>query len=288
MGPVTNLKQSFTALDTEVIRRARQRRQDVIVLRQDRPWLSELSVDPDDLVYRMAKRGALIRLGGGRYAIPSIGSDSAARSTTWQALVHAELSPLGPYYVGFLTALEEHRLTDLSEAEIAAAIGFRNKRLERGGKVAGRPLRVTVMQPDSFAFGIETEHQSRTRRYVRSDIERTLVDCHQRPQMVGSAEVWVRAWGRAFAEERTDVDRLLEYAERLGPSAMRRTAILLSMLGHGERARDRFPARARRADRTIPFVADRSADPSHAVDPYWRVAFNVSRETIEGWLFYGK
>lgn len=261
--------QRFTKLDAALIRGAHQKRIDVIVLRRDRPWIVEMTPFPAAQLSRMASRGALIALGGGRYAIAPVGSQSLAASTTWQALVHAELDPLGPYYIGFMSALEEHRLTDQDSARITAAIGFHNDRLQRQHvKTAGRPLTVTTMRQPLFEFGIERVRQSSTQMYMRSDLERTLVDCLQRPRMVGPAEVWVMAWSRAFQDERVDKDRLLNYALQVGTSAARRTGLMFSLLGHGEQARDKFPSQVRRADRVVAFLADGPpATPTNQVDP---------------------
>ena len=279
--------QRFTTRDTAVIKHALRRRSNVIVLRRDREWLSRYG-EPRLLLSRMAARGALRPLGGGRYAIPALGSSSLSASVSWQALVHAELEPLGPYYLGFLTALEDHRLTDLADPEITAAIGFQNSRLQRGdAKVAGRPLRVTRMRKAAFGFGIETARLSRSEWYLRSDLERTLIDCHDRPLLAGSPEIWVLAWGRAFREERVDPRRLCDYAAQIGPGAARRTGMLLSMLGDGEQARDFFPSRVRRADRQAPLFAELPVEPDHEVDPFWRVIFNLPRDTVTGWLSYG-
>ncbi|HMI80561.1 MAG TPA: hypothetical protein VK480_02110 [Solirubrobacterales bacterium] len=278
-------KQRFTQLDAEVIRRAKQKRLDSIILRRDRDWLEDLSPRPTDLVSRMARRGALVPLGGGRYAIPNVGDRSAP---AWSTALDAELSPLGPYYVGFMTALEGHRLVDLDEVEVTVAIGFHNSRIERQGSVGGRPLRVTSMSRRLFDFGVETVRQSRERSYLRSDLERTLIDCHQRPKMVASPEVWVRAWAQAFRSDQAGLGRLLDYSFRIGPSASRRTGVLLSLLGHGEVARDAFPSRIRRADRIVPLLAGNPILQSDEVDPYWRVAFNIPKELVEGWLAYGR
>lgn len=281
--------QRFTATDTEVIRQARQRRTDMLILRRDRPWLLKISPDPTALLGRMARRGALIRLGGGRYAIPEVGSTSLATSTPWESAVDAELGPLGAYYVGFITALEGHRLTDLDENEISVAIGFHNDRIERGRvRIRGRELRVTTAASDLFDFGIETVHLSRDRRYRRSDIERTLIDCHERPRMVRSNEAWIRAWAEALRTERADIERLLDYSLKVSSSAARRTALLLSLLGHGEQARDALPGRVRRADRTVPLIAGEAIGDADEIDPYWRVAFNLPRDLVEGWLAYGR
>ncbi|HET7591162.1 MAG TPA: hypothetical protein VFK14_13390 [Solirubrobacterales bacterium] len=233
----------------------------------------------------MARRGALVALGGGRYAIPDVGD---LAPPPWSIALDAELSPLGPYYVGFMTALEGHRLVDLDEPEITVAIGFHNSRVERQQPIGGRPLRVTTMSPRLFEFGIETVRQDRALSYRRSDLERTLIDCHERPRMLGSPETWIRAWAQAFRQERVDLDRLLDYSFRIGPSACRRTGALLSLLGHGEAARDAFPGRVRRADRIVPLLAGGPKVESEEVDPYWRIAFNLPKHLVEGWLAYGR
>lgn len=283
--PSTRPGQSFTRLDSEVIARARRKRLNALVLRRDRDWLRDLSPDPAALVSRMARRGALVSLGGGRYAIPEVGDLS---EPPWWIALDAELSPLGSYYVGFMTALEGHRLVDLDEPEVTVAIGFHNSRVESQELIADRPLAITTMAPRLFDFGVETVRETRETRYRRSDLERTLVDCHDRPRMVGSPETWIRAWAQAFRSERADLDRLLDYSLRIGPSACRRTGVLLSLLGHGEAARDAFPTRVRRADRVVPFLAGAPTIGSEDVDPYWRVAFNLSKQVIEGWLAYGR
>jgi predicted transcriptional regulator of viral defense system len=144
------------------------------------------------------------------------------------------------------------------------------------------------MSPRLFEFGIETVRQDRELSYRRSDLERTLIDCHDRPRMLGSPETWIRAWAQAFRQDRVDLDRLLDYSLRVGPSACRRTGALLSLLGHGEAARDAFPGRVRRADRIVPLLANGPKTESEEVDPYWRIAFNLPKRLVEGWLAYGR
>src|SRR5271166_4698076 len=83
--------QRFSDTDTAVIQTARRRRREVIVLREDLPWLSKYSDRPKDMLRRMAGRGALIEVGAGRYAIPKIGQSDIAYQP-WQRLIHARLS----------------------------------------------------------------------------------------------------------------------------------------------------------------------------------------------------
>jgi predicted transcriptional regulator of viral defense system len=130
---------------------------------------------------------------------------------------------------------------------------------------------------------------SRTERYQRSDIERTLVDCCDRPEMVASTEMWVLAWGRALQQGGVSPERLCDYALRLGGSAPRRVGLLLELAGYGIQARDLIPVRARRTDRQVALIADGiPLSPDQETHDFWRVYFNVPRRTVEGWLHYAK
>lgn len=280
-------QQRFSDTDTAVIRAARRRRRDVIVLREDLPWLSEYSDRPKDMMQRMAKRGALVEIGAGRYAIPKVGQPDVAYQE-WQRLIHARLAPHGDYYVGFLTALIEHRLVDLNESAIMAAIGFANSALtDRPVQVGRRTLHVVhtdkaVFSPES---GIEVTSDP---MYVRSDLQRTLVDALWSPKLFGSPETWATGWGRAASYDLIDAEKVCRYAMILGGAVPRRIGAMLAMTGHDLEARHHLPSRVRRADRTVDLVSDAQARAGAETDPYWRVRFNVPRDRIEGWLLYGK
>lgn len=257
------------------------------MLREDLAWLSTYSARPKDMLRRMARRGALIEIGAGRYAIPGIGQADIAYQP-WQRLVHARLSSHGAYYVGFLTGLIEHRLVDLSEPSITAAIGFANTAVT--GKpidLGGRPLRVVRTRRPIFAAesGIEAVTGP---TYVRSDLERTILDALWVPRMFGATETWVSAWGRAASRDLIDAERICQYAMLLGGMVPRRLGLMLSLSGHEVDARRYLTARVRRADRIADLVEDEPTSENAEIDPYWRVRLNVPRDRLEGWLMYGK
>lgn len=282
--------QSFTRRDTEIIERARRKRRGVLVLDEDRRWLSEFAAEPRKLLHSMARRGALIHLGAGRYAIPDIGTDSVAY-LAWQPLVHARLSPLGDYYIGFLSALIEHCLTDVGDRSITAAIAYKSAAILGGREdVAGHPLLAIRSTRRVFddAHGILTVRPSRLERYRLSDPTRTLVDALWRPELCGSTELWVTAWGRAARTEVLDPAGACDYAMALGSSVSRRTALMLELVGHGNVALERLPARVRRADRSVGIAADLPIRREMQIDPTWNTTFNVPRDRLAGWLAYGK
>jgi predicted transcriptional regulator of viral defense system len=285
------MSQSLTSRDSEVIVGAQQRRRNVLVLSEDSDWLSELHPRPKDLLLRMASRGALIRLGAGRYAIPALGyADPAYKA--WQPMLHGRLSPLGDYYLGFFSALEEHRLTDLSEPFATVLVGFGSRQLASGKlDVAGRLVRAvrTTRPVFSSDLGVEVVRLSRSESYLRSNPTRTLVDSLWHPQLSGATETWVTAWGRGMRYEQVDPATACRYAVALGPAVARRTGLMLDLLGAGDTARAQLPSRVRRSDRTTLMIADGPpATDEMELDPFWRVSMNVSRDRLEGWLSYGR
>lgn len=284
------MPQSFTARDTEIIRRARNKRREVLVLREDHDWLAEYVSSPKDLLRRMAARGALIKLGGGRYAIPAMGSASPSYKA-WQPMIDARLAPLGSYYIAGLNSLIEHRLSDLSESSVCVLVGFWNYDLNSGEvSVAGRALNAALSRrPEIFTTeaGIETVRLSRTERYQRSDLERTLVDCLWHPELFGATETWVTAWGRALTRE-VNLAQACSYALLLGPRVACRLGAILEIAGAGEQEREILAARVRAPRKPALLVADAPEIADAELMRSWNVHLNISRDRIEGWLAYGK
>ena len=284
------MEQRFTSTDTAVIHRAHQLRRDVIVLREDKAWLSKYSAHPSRMLWRMARRGALISLGAGRYAIPIIGS-SAPAYKAWQPMLHARLAPHGDYYLGGLSSLIEHHLTDLSSSISCAVIGFPHQDLQEGRvDVAGRPVRAVSTTRDVFTeeLGVERVRLSRLGHYFRSNATRALVDCLWHPKLCGETETWVTAWGRGLQEALNPRDAC-RYALALGPSVARRVGLMLELVGYGEIAREMIPGKVRWANDVTALDADGvTVTDATPVDSFWRVAYNVPRDRVEGWLSYGK
>lgn len=286
------MPQSLTTRDTEVIVGAQRRRRNVLVLSEDSDWLRELHPRPKDLLLRMAGRGALIKLGAGRYAIPAFGHAEAAYKA-WEPMLHGRLAPLGDYYLGFFSALVEHRLTDLEEPFGTVLVGFGSRQLQSGTlEVAGRRVRSVRTRRSVFSseLGVEVARVSRTEMYMRSNPTRTLVDCLWHPELSGATETWVTAWGRGMRRyEILDPVAACGYALALGPAVARRTGLMLDLLGAGALARAQLPSRVRRSDRVALMIADGPpAGKEMELDPFWRVRLNVPRDRIEGWLLYGK
>jgi|1185.fasta_scaffold00032_4 predicted transcriptional regulator of viral defense system len=271
---------SYTPLDTAVIREARRRRRSVLVLREDREWLQTFSTDPKGLLKRMSRRGALQSIDRGRYAIVErVGAASAEEAAPWQVLADGLLSPYGSYYLGYLTAIVEHSLTDLESPTIYAAL--QGDAPDGQLQVIQRPLVVTSLVESKW-FGVEPVRLSRTERYYRSDLERTMVDCLDRPQLCGSPEVYVTAWSRGLSEGRVDIAKLCRYALDLSASVAQRAGLLLSLAGREDEAREHLAAVLGR--KSYPDFDSRTTFKGTDRDPTWRVVMTIPREVLEGWM----
>lgn len=279
--------QSFTPLDTAVIREARRRRRSVLVLREDKDWLTSFSRHPRELLRRMAGRGALQSLGRGRYAIVDrVGAASVEEAAPWQVLADGLLAPYGDYYLGYLTAIVEHGLTDLESPTIYAALRGRGRDLKAELRVVDRPVVVSSVVERKW-FGVEPVRLSRAERYQRADLHRTLVDCLDRPQLCGSAELYVSAWARALNGTGVEIATLCDYALRMGASVAQRAGLLLTVLGFEEAAREHLASVVGRRtyvvfDRAAQFEAERERDPT------WGVILNIPRDVLEGWALSWK
>jgi predicted transcriptional regulator of viral defense system len=281
--------QRFSETDTAVIAKAQRLRRSVLSVKDDGDWLAEFSSRRKNLLLDMAERGALIPVGAGRYALAAVGTTSTAQ-LAFQPLLDARLSRHGAYYLGFLSALEEHRLTDVSTGGVATvAVGFNHTQLKVGQiEIAGRRVLAAASRLDIFKTdgGIETVRVSRSERYRRSNPARTLVDCLWHPELCGATETWVTAWGRASLTPDFDPEEITRHAETIGGAIPRRVGFMLELVGRKDEARRLIAARHRRADRPTRLVAD--VDEDGELDPFWHVYLNISADRLEGWASYGK
>ena len=239
----------------------------------------------------MAKRGQLARIAHGVYIVLPAGTHTARQAADRMTLVSAALDGRWPYYVGFLSALSEHGLTDESVTDLHVAIGA--ARVPRLSELAGTRVHLARIAPDDDSvtppwIGVERRRISGKMFYRRSSPERTLIDALARPDLCGRPELWVRAWERAFREHTLNLPLLIELARRRSRAVSARAALLLRELGRPREARLLLP---RPVTGTVLFDA---SNPGGADASGWRrdretgLVLNVPADAIAGWLEYGK
>ena len=265
------------------------RPRDWLDLRRDKTWLAEEVGTPHlrQLLDRMAGKGSLYRLGGGRYAVAPRGSVDVSQALPFSVALDVAMGGR-EYYLAFGSALADHGLIDENVDPIIAA---RASAVGGNDALSVQGLEVMIVRVSSVRrwFGHELVKGEARSGYWRSDLERTLLDAGDRPDLCAGNELVARAWGRAVHEERLDTDRLVDYAIHLGGVSALRAAFYCQQLDQQDLAQ--------RIIATVPRTRSSKArlDLTGAFGPgEWPrdratgLQINIPQARLRGWLSYGK
>jgi predicted transcriptional regulator of viral defense system len=237
----------------------------------------------------MEKAQLLYRTSQGRYVVAPRGSFSATQAAPVDMAVARLLEPAGPYYIGYLSGLISHRLTDVHSADVYAGIPQSSTFRKGEADLPGGRLHVVRMSASRWPQAGELDEQrvlQGSMEFVwRSGLERTLIDALHRPDLSGGIETVMEAWNRALRAE-TDWEKLCQIAGRHGRSTVRRVALVLRLLGLSSVARRHFPDLTGRGTRLL---FDRSdgfgLDPAEMTrDRETGVVVNVPADHLQAWL----
>jgi len=263
-----------------------RRRLRTIDLTRDSEWLRELTSRPSDTLGAMSRRGQLHRVGEGRFVVAPPGTSLLEQAAPASLLVDLTLGQLGRYYIGFLSALISHHLTDLHSDVYYAAV-------PQGTRLRGkRPMKLKLVQLAERLWPIEEELErfrvlESTKEFAyRSTLERTLVDGLLRPDLSGSFETVALSWARARGRSDVSWRKVARIAKRLGDAPARRTALMLNELGLTEVAEQEFADLKGRSTSTPLDRSDAFGLPKGAIerDSQTGVLLNVPRRNLRGWL----
>jgi predicted transcriptional regulator of viral defense system len=279
-------QKTLGAKGASVLEEAGRRRRRTIRWPEDSDWLSEITPAPKRLLSRLKDSGLLYAAGTNRFVIAPPGARSIRQAASPELLADLAFRPHGDYYVGFLSGLIAHHLTDLhSELTYVAMLqGTKPRKVPDDFKVAELPA---GHWPTPESEEIERVRISDSKEFFyRSSIERTLVDSLLRPDLSGGIETVVGAWARAKRQPDVRWDLVAEIAKRVGDAAFRRTVLLLRLLGFDGLVEARLAEiDARKASP----IFDRSREfelPKEQVrrDRETGVRMNVPPEYLRGWI----
>lgn len=280
------MAQTLSITDSRILEELSDRGRTFLDLKLDRDWLGDLTADPVRQVARMKKRGTLLPVGAGRYVALTPGGLSDPSELPVGLLLAAAFAGRGDWYLGYLSALIEHRLVDEHANDLYVAVFGTPPRIKA---LAGRPVHLTRLKSARKHFGQERVRAVGRTFYLRSDLERTLLDTLDRPGLCGSPEARVRAWARAFASETLDRQRLVDYALEIGGTLAARCAFWMREVGDVRNSR--LILRSIGAPLTGPRLLDSEqsfGDGEWHRDRDTGLVVNLPPRAIDGWLTYGK
>jgi predicted transcriptional regulator of viral defense system len=261
-----------------------------VSLPADREWLAEITPHYARLLDRMAARKLLYRVSRGHYVVAPRATDGVDQAAPAELLVDLALREQGEYYLGFLSALIAHRLTDLHTSALYAAIRQDNPTDRTSVPLARYELKLVRLSssrwPSDESERERVRVQAGLKEFVwRSTLERTLVDCLLRPELCAGIETVVTSWARA-EEDRVDWEALWAIAKRSGMATARRAAYLLIGTGHEHALADDLPSlQAKRTE--IPLDRSNGYGVSRREmkrDSQTGLLLNVPAEQLHGWL----
>lgn len=256
----------------------------------DRAWLSRWTKDPNALLESMAHNQLLYRVGRGRYLVAPRGTFSATQAAPAELIAGIILGARGEYFISYLTALIDYRLTDLHSTTVYAAIPQDSSFGETSFELPSGTLKLARLSRSNWPTDPDKElvrlrALPETKEFVwRASRERALVDSLSRPDLAAGLETVVGGWASA---RQTDIDWNLVCAisSRRGRSMERRCAFLLRLLGLDAVSRHNFPRLTGRGAST-PLDRSNSFEMSAGEmtrDRETGVLLNVPEDHLRGW-----
>ena len=228
---MADLEKTLGAKGAQVVDEAARRRRLTIRWPEDAEWLREITPAPQRLLGRLKERGVLYGIGRNRYVVAPPGTRSIQQAASPELLADLIFRPYGDYYVGFLSALIAHRLTDLHSQITYVA-------MRRGDKPRNVPVGFRVVELTDSVWPVPGDDELERVRIAgskefayRASLERTLIDGLLRPDLSAGIETVVTAWARAKGRPDVRWDRVAVIAKRIGGATARRTSFLLGLLG---------------------------------------------------------
>ena len=180
------------------------------------------------LLSRLAQKGWLVRLMGGKYLIVPLEAVLESIPMADRFVIAREVLGSAPYYISHYSAMELHEMT--TQPVNTVYVTVRQQRESR--EIIGTRYRFVYAASKSF-WGWENMWVNPQDRVRVSDLERTILDGVARPALCGGVGevargLWLRRDGIRDA-------MLVEYAQRLDSrAAARRVGYLLHTYGLGE------------------------------------------------------
>lgn len=181
------------------------------------------------IAHRLHQQNLARRIKRNLYAIaaPADWRHPEILPANWQR-TGAAIVGRAPYYLAYYTAMELHRMTQHPLRTVFIAVTRQRQPIQ----AANVRFQFVTLKPTRF-FGFEDREVEQGHRVKVADMERTFIDCVDRPDLCGGLEEVTRGFARRHPD--LDADHLLRHLFRLDqPFAAKRLGFLLELVGHGD------------------------------------------------------
>lgn len=179
------------------------------------------------LVHDLTEKKWLIRLTKGKYLIvPFEAAETGEHTENW-FVIAGNLIQSKPYYISHYSALDIHEM--VTQPVMTVYISTPVRRIPKS--ILGASFRFVYTKPEDL-WGIEDEWVTPSQKVKTSDLERTIVDCLDRPDLCGGvSEVAKGIWTK---RNEIDYSKLVRYAKQLGrKSVIKRLGFILETYSLG-------------------------------------------------------
>lgn len=228
-------------------------------------------VDVARVLHRLSAKRWVERLERGKYRLIPLEAGPDAHWAEHEYLIAAAL--VEPYYLGYATALHYYGYSERQPRPVWIV----TTRRKRAVTIEGIAYRFVTLAELKF-FG-HTTIQLLDSPVQIAEREKAIVDGFDHPEYCGG--VTEAAKGLWFGGDELDLDRVIEYSQRLGNrSAMRRLGFWLERLEMGdERSLQRLRAPA---DRNYALL-DPGGPREGIRDARWRLIVNIPQRQLLEW-----
>lgn len=229
-----------------------------------------------DTLARLVAKGWLDRIEKGKYLIVPL---EAGPDRTWTEDAHVIAGHLvSPGMVGYWSALNYWNLTE--QVPRVTCVQTTARKENRRPRVLGMRFRIVRVKPRKF-FGSRGYRAGESRVEV-TDLEKTIVDCLDRPDLSGGLHEVAKALLSGDGD--FDWDRTTRYLRRFGSGAVvKRLGFLVEALGLSH------PPEPRMLDEWLDLrtAGISKLDPStprkpHRIATRWRIGVNLPQEGLLG------
>ncbi len=216
----------------------------------------------------LKKKGWLERLQKGKYLIIPLEAGEKPQYTEHEFIITSKLTD--NYYIGFLSALNFHGMTEQTPMQVFVA----TKKRKRNQEIHGIKYNYITLNKNKF-FGYQNYSLQNTKIKI-SNKEKTITDCLDLPKYSGGIEEITKGL-------RTDLnlEKLVEYVTRIGNgAAVKRLHYLLHTLKINlpkkleNKLKENYSKSYSLLDPTKPNKGKHSSK--------WKLRLNVPKETILG------